>query len=232
MTTHPPLDDIELRVLGVLIEKSLTQASTYPMTINAIVLGANQKQNREPVLSISEGDVARALQRLQHKRVAKQSPPHPGERSNKYAHSVVDVYKWDRREQAVMAELMLRGRQTPGELRGHASRMTPLNDIESVGAILGSLRAASPAVVEELPREPGRSANRWRHLLGGTDTSAVTMTRPVSSADSSIGPEDARDAVATVDSVSLRRRVESLEEAVQALDRRVRAMEGGGESGM
>lgn len=224
---HPSLDDVELRVLGVLIEKSLTQPATYPMTINAMVLGANQKQNREPVLSLSEGDVSRALQRLQHKRVVKQAPPQPGERSNKYAHAVVDVYKWDRREQAVMAELMLRGRQTPGELRGHASRMVPLNDLESVGAILAALRDAAPPVVVELPREPGRSANRWRHLLGGSDTGAPAPAPVDEGAPQRSIAEAAPSGVATIS--PLETRLEALESSVRELDRRLRALESASE---
>ena len=130
------LDDIELRILGVLIEKSLTQAGAYPMTINSIVLGANQKQNRDPVVELTDADVSRALMRLQHKNLCVQAPPVPGERSNKFKHRIVDVLHWDRRDQAVMAELMLRGRQTPGELRTHAGRMVPFDDLESVTTTL------------------------------------------------------------------------------------------------
>jgi hypothetical protein len=162
------LDDVEIRVLGVLIEKSLTQPNGYPMTINAIRLGANQLQNREPTMNLTDGDVSRALQTLHHKNLAGQAPPNPGDRSNKFRHRVVEAFHWDPREQAVMAELLLRGRQTSGELRSRASRMAPLQDLESVIAILGGLRRTDAKFVEELPREPGRSANRFRHLLGGS----------------------------------------------------------------
>lgn len=163
------LNDIEVRVLGVLIEKSLTQPNAYPMTINAIRAGANQLQNRDPVMELQDGDVSRALQSLQHKQLAAQAPPNPGDRSNKFRHRVVETLRWDPREQAIMAELMLRGRQTAGELRTRASRMVPLQDLESLVAILESLKQGETPFVAELPREPGKSANRFRHLMSGED---------------------------------------------------------------
>jgi uncharacterized protein YceH (UPF0502 family) len=164
------LTDIELRVLGVLMEKSLAVPDSYPMTLNSIVLGANQKQNREPVTEYLESDVARALHALQVKNLVKLAPPAAGARANRFQHNVVEVFHWDKREQAIVAELMLRGRQTPGELRTHASRMTPLDDLPAVLAVLDALSKSQPPYVEELPREPGRSANRYRHLLWARDT--------------------------------------------------------------
>lgn len=164
--TAVQLNDTEIRVLGVLIEKSLTQAMGYPMTLNAIVLGANQKQNREPVVEYTESEVSAALRTLQRKDLAAQAPPSPGARAVRFEHKAVAALHWDRREQAIMCELMLRGRQTAGELRTHASRMTTLPDLPAVISILDGLKAAATPFVEELPREPGRSANRYRHLLG------------------------------------------------------------------
>lgn len=172
------LNEIEIRVLGVLIEKSLTQSSGYPMTVNGITLGANQLQNREPVTSYSESEVSAALRNLIHMNLAAQSPPSSGARAVRFEHRVVDHSHWDRREQAVMAELMLRGRQTAGELRTHASRMTPLPDLPAVTAILDALKAHEPPFVEELPREPGRSANRFRHLLGAIGAPAAVSQTP------------------------------------------------------
>lgn len=160
------LSDIEQRIIGVLIEKALTQPGSYPLTINAIVLGANQKQNRDPVVEYAESDIARAVHTLQVKGLVKQAPPSAGARANRFQHQVVDVFHWDRREQAVMAELLLRGKQTAGELRTRAERMTPLPDLEAVNQVLRALAATEKPFVEELSREPGRSANRWRHFLG------------------------------------------------------------------
>jgi len=209
------LDEIELRVLGVLMEKALTQPSSYPLTLNALLLGANQKQNREPVTELTEGQVAAALQRLMDRHVVEQASPAVGARANRFQHKAVEVFHWDRREQAVMAELMLRGRQTAGELRTRASRMTDLPDLEAVHHVLESLRGAGTPWIEELPREPGRSANRFRHLLGGPDASGqaprvaeVVASRPD---DVSSGPAPAGDAALLVD---LSGRVEELERSV------------------
>lgn len=175
------LNEIEARVLGVMIEKSLTQPNAYPMTINSIRLGANQVQNRDPVMELQDGDVSRALQTLQHKHLAGQAPPNPGDRSNKFKHRVVDTFHWDQREQAIMAELMLRGRQTAGELRTRATRMVPLQDLESVVAILESLKKGEKPFVEELAREPGKSANRFRHLLSADEGEVVAAKASASS---------------------------------------------------
>ncbi len=159
------MNEVELRVLGAIVEKSLTQTAGYPMTVNAISLAASQKQNRDPVMDCSESDVSAALRTLEFKRLVAQAPPSHGARSVRFLHRVVEEFRWDRREQAVMAELILRGRQTPGELRTHASRMSPFAELESIMNTLNALRAYPTPFVEELPREPGRSANRFRHLL-------------------------------------------------------------------
>ena len=184
------LGEVEIRVLGVMIEKSLTQSSGYPMTVNAVTVGANQLQNRDPVVSISEREASTALRDLQHKGLAAQAPPSPGARVVRFEHRVVDRFHWDRRDQAVMAELMLRGRQTAGELRTHASRMTPLPELAAVTAILEGLKAHDPPFVEELPREPGRSANRFRHLLGAATMPTAAAPIPVLQQASSVGPSD------------------------------------------
>ncbi len=159
--------EVEVRVLGVLIEKALTSPSAYPLTINALVTGANQLQNRDPVVGYSESEVSSALRSLERRGLVAQSPPSPGARAVRFEHHLVEQLQWDRREQAVMAELMLRGRQTAGELRARASRMTTLPDLQSIVSALESLKGRATPFVEELPREPGRSANRFRHLLGG-----------------------------------------------------------------
>ena len=182
MSIH--LTDAEQRVLGVLIEKSLTQPAGYPMTVNAMTLGANQKQNREPVIEFAEGEVSAALRGLERHRLVTQSPPSMGARAVRFQHHVVDLFHWDRREQAIMAELLLRGRQTPGELRTHASRMTPFADLESVLATLAALAKYETPFVEELPREPGRSANRFRHLL---DADPSSMDRPSQASEAPLG---------------------------------------------
>ena len=170
----------EIRVLGVLIEKSLATPDSYPMTINAVRLAASQKQNRDPVAEYSDGQVSKALWSLQQKQLVKQAPPTAGSRSNKFMHAADEVFHWDKRERAIMAELMLRGRQTAGELRGRASRMAPLPDVAAVMHILGEFARTDPPFVEELPREPGRSTNRFRHLLAETNDTDANMSAAAS----------------------------------------------------
>lgn len=206
-------NDIEQRVLGVLMEKSLTQPDTYPLTLNAIVLGANQKQNRDPVREFSEREVSDGLRSLELKKVVVQAPPMMGARSVRFQHRVVELFSWDRREQAVMAELMLRGRQTAGELRTHAGRMTPFADLEAIHVTMAGLQRADTRFVEELPREPGRSANRFRHLMSAESDSSEAGERPGTPVVFA-SPERAGSA-------DLESRVVRLEEALARLESRV-----------
>ncbi len=209
------LNETELRVLGVLIEKSLTQPDSYPLTLNAIVAGANQKQNREPVRDHTEAEVSRAVYTLEQKNLVGQAPPSAGARANRFLHNVVDRFHWDRREQAVMAELMLRGRQTAGELRTRGSRMTPIPDLEAITVILRTLKEADPPFVEELPREPGRSVNRVRHLLGTEDVEPAAVS-PQVAPDSSIAAPD----------LSIAARLANLEAKVEKLSEEMAALKG------
>lgn len=222
-----PLGEIETRVLAVMIEKSLTQPNAYPMTINSIVLAANQKQNREPVVEYSESQVATALGELIKRQLVVQAPPEYGARANRFAHRVVEMLRWDRREQALMAELMLRGRQTAGELRTRASRMTPFADLAAVLTTLDQLRKYSPPYVQELAREPGRSANRFRHLL-------TAESRNESETRAAPAPLPQHEPVpSTVESIgtALELRYDDLEQRVSHLETEVgelrRLVEGG-----
>lgn len=227
------LNHVEQRVLGVLIEKSLTQPGSYPMTLNALVLGANQKQNREPVVEYGEGEVSAAVGALTHKRLVAQSPPAIGARAVRFEHRVVEVFRWDRREQAIMAELLLRGRQTAGELRTHAGRMTSFNDLESVLATLAALRNYETPFVEELPREPGRSANRFRHLMATgvaseapVGFSTATGVSPVGETSNAIGVEQAKEPVSLAD------RVAKLEAEVRAIRASIAELKSQGSAGL
>lgn len=206
------LDDAEQRILGVLMEKCLSQPGSYPLTLNMIVLGANQKQNRDPVVEFPERELARALHSLQTRNLVGQARSAIGARANRFEHRVVEQLGWDRREQAVMAELMLRGRQTVGELRTRASRMTPFSDLASVMATLDVLAGGDTAYVEELEREPGRSTTRFRHLV------CSAAPRDGSGApDGSVVESVAEAVVAPVSSEP----GEPLAERVAALERRV-----------
>jgi len=214
------LNDIELRVLGVLMEKALTTPDAYPLTINAIVAGCNQKQNRDPILSLSGGDVSRSLQTLGHRGLAHQAPPEPGARANRFRHTVVEALHWDKRQQAIMSELMLRGRQTPGELRGRAQRMCGFADVPAVLTTLTELAQSDTPFVEELPREPGRSANRWRHLLAESEEQTVAETPCASAPDRAMSapPGDRPPASTAPDLIA---RLDALERRVAALEQRL-----------
>ncbi len=217
------LSDVEVRVLGVMIEKSLTQPAGYPMTLNAILLGANQKQNRDPVVEFSEAQIAQATHALQRRQLVKQAPPVAGARANRFEHNVVERLKWDRREQAVLAELMVRGPQTAGELRGRGSRMTPIPDLPAVHEILHTLSTCDPPYLRELAREPGRSAIRFEHLLWADvvddEETAATLETPARLEEAVVAVDHLAKVAETIDMAVLAERLAALETRVAELER-------------
>lgn len=165
---HPAVgtfDAIEQRVMGVLVEKSLSQPDYYPMTLNAIVTAANQKNNRDPVMELDEEAVWQALERLRGRGVVARVLAAPGARAERFRHELREAMDWGPRQQAVMAELFLRGPQTVGELRGRCARMHEFESLDVVTQTLNDLAARQPPCVGPLPREPGRSAIRYAHRL-------------------------------------------------------------------
>ncbi len=154
----------EARVLGVLIEKSTTTPEQYPLSVNAAVNGANQKSNRDPVLSLSEGEVFDGLEGLRGKTLAIRVDV-PGHRVHKYRHNAAEALRARPAELAILAELLLRGPQTLGELRGRAQRMAPLDSIETTKGLLDALMARDEPLVKELPPRPGTRAGRYVQLL-------------------------------------------------------------------
>ena len=137
-TTWPVLDANERRVLGVLVEKAKTTPDAYPMSLNALVAGCNQKSNREPVLSLEDVDVEDTLGRLQKKGLVVRVTSTTG-RVDKWKHLLYDAWHLDRIDLAILAELLLRGPQTEGELRTRASRMDPFEDLDALRKALGPL---------------------------------------------------------------------------------------------
>ncbi|MFH1417371.1 MAG: DUF480 domain-containing protein [Planctomycetota bacterium] len=209
------LNPIELRVLGVLIEKSLANPASYPMTLNAITAGSNQKTNRDPVMSSTEGEVAAALHQLQQWQLVGQSPPDRGSRANRFNHDVEARFGWNAAQRAIMAELMLRGPQTLGELRGRASRMTHIESTDYARELLEELRRADPPAVVELPRQVGKSSTRWARLFGGDLTSATTAENGGGDgviAAPTLRPDDPASKVPSVEA-----RLDALEQEVIAL---------------
>ena len=162
-----PLDPLELRVLGVLLEKELSTPEYYPLTLNALVNGCNQSTNRDPVLQLDAAAVERALDGLRDKHAAA-TVHSAGSRTLKYAQRFTEALNLTVQESALLAELILRGPQTAGELRNRSTRMYPFPDLEEVEASLALLLEAEPApLAVRLPRAPGTKETRIAHLLGG-----------------------------------------------------------------
>ena len=182
------LDSIEQRVLGVLIEKELSTPEYYPLTLNALTAACNQKSNREPVVNLEDRQVRGGVESLIAKNLAWQRFS-PGSRAAKYAHKFSDTLskaiEFNKQELAILAELLLRGPQTVGELRGRASRMTPLSSVEEVERILQQLanRGDGPYVAE-LPRHPGQREARFTHLFAGEIAAELTLSLVVPDAPS------------------------------------------------
>lgn len=158
-----PINDIETRILGALIEKELTTPEYYPLTLNSLTNACNQKSNREPVMCLEEEAVVRWLDKLRMKGFARQSGE--GGRVPKYCHCLGE--KLVPPELAVLAELLLRGPQTLGELRGRCERLAKFADIAAVEEALADLQKYELQLVTLLPRQAGQKEQRYAHLLSG-----------------------------------------------------------------
>jgi uncharacterized protein YceH (UPF0502 family) len=210
--TLPTLSVLEARVLGVLVEKEHTVPDIYPLSLNALTAGCNQKNNRDPVLTATEAQVQAALDALKSPTLVIESS---GARVSRYSHNLGRVLKVPAQVEALLATLMLRGPQTAGELRINSERLHRFADISSVEAFLEEL-ATRPdsqggALVVRLPRLAGSRENRWAHLLSG----------PVEIAAE---PAPARHAPAAADLDALRHEVEQLRAEVAALRAEVAAL--------
>jgi uncharacterized protein YceH (UPF0502 family) len=160
------LNAIEARVLGALVEKEITTPEYYPLSLNALVNACNQKNNRDPVMSLDEGAVRQALSTLDDKGLAATSRNRDS-RVVKFEHHMQEVFNFRRDETAIMCELLLRGPQTPGELRGRAERMYAFEDLSAVQSTLQRLAQHDPPLVKMLPKQAGMKESRFAHLLSG-----------------------------------------------------------------
>lgn len=159
------LDQLEIRVLGCLIEKELSTPENYPLSLNALVSACNQKSNREPAMSLGEQEVLAALGALGSRGLARLTTT--GGRVARYCHKVAEKLGLSEPGRALLAELMLRGPQTAGELRVRAERMAEFPDPASVEVALGELLQSGPPLAMRLPRQPGRKEQRYAQLLSG-----------------------------------------------------------------
>jgi len=160
------LSDIEARVLGALVEKGVTTPDYYPLSLNALVNACNQKSNRDPVMNLNEESVRQAIRALEKHGLAGPADSFDG-RVTKYEHRLQEAYNFDRRETGVLCVLLLRGTQTPGELRSRSERMHSFDDLSEVESTLQRLMKRDPPLVKILPRQPGTKEARYAHLFSG-----------------------------------------------------------------
>jgi uncharacterized protein len=166
------LNGVEARVLGALVEKETTTPEYYPLSLNALVNACNQKNNREPVMNLDEDAVREALRGLEEDGLA--GPSRSDSRVTKYEHHLQEVFNFTRGEVAMLCILLLRGAQTPGELRGRTERMHRFDELDDVLGALQRLMQREPPLAKALPRQPGTKETRYVHLLSGEVEGPVT----------------------------------------------------------
>src|SRR6202051_609891 len=157
------LSDVETRVLGSLVEKELTTPEYYPLSLNALVNACNQKSNRDPVMTLQEDAVRQALRSLSDQALVRSAGG--DSRVPKFEHRLNELYNFHRHEIAVLCVLLLRGPQTPGELRTRAERMYAFEDLEAVHSALHHLMRREPPLAKILPRQPGPKGARYLQLF-------------------------------------------------------------------
>lgn len=202
---EPLLDAVEERVLGCLIEKGATTPDNYPLSLNSLTNACNQKTNRNPVVEFDDKMVARALESMRDKGLVRVVSG-ADQRVPKHRHVFAEAMGLSAAQMAVLSELMVRGPQTVGELRGRAGRMHPFDELSQVEAVLQELAARDPAAVAQLPRQPGRKESRYAHLFAGRPSGA--------------GEEDARELPPEAATLAVRaenERIAALEASVEEL---------------
>lgn len=209
------LDAIEARVLGCLIEKARTTPDHYPLTLNALVAACNQKSNRNPLMDVDAATVDNAINRLRPKGLA-MAVHNPGDRVPKFKHAATAKLDLLDDEEAVLAELLLRGPQTVGELRGRAVRMHPFTEADEVLSALTRLARRGLAV--ELKRLPGHKEPRWAHLLCGEPdvTALAEQAAAHGKSRATVISDDARIAALEAEVAALREQFEHLSQEFAA----------------
>jgi len=224
--SHITLDAEEARVLGVLLEKEVTTPDVYPLSINAALGGCNQKSNREPVMTLVEGQVRDALERLVTKTLVREQGS-AGGRTRRFAHRMdsrlFGTLQFSRDERAVLCVLLLRGPQTPGEIRNRSGRLATFADVPALEAVLTRLAGREDGPhVEALAREPGRRELRWRQLFTpapqGAEPAPLTTPRPaaVSAPGGGAGPPGGTGSGDSLD--ALAERLAAMEERLDGLE--------------
>jgi len=206
------LTPVEARVLGSLIEKEITTPEYYPLSLNALTNACNQRSNREPAMQLQEDEIRRALYHLESQSLVRSIAE---SRATKFEHRLQDAFNFYRPEVAIVCELLLRGPQTPGELRTRASRMHPFEDLESVHSALQRLSKREPPLVTVLPRQQGTKEARYGHLMGETAPEAEIAAASAEPARSGEDTATAAGKLVAVD--DLAREVAGLREEISEL---------------
>jgi uncharacterized protein YceH (UPF0502 family) len=211
----------EARVLGCLVEKEVTTPDYYPLSLNALINACNQRSNREPVMDLDEDTVRLALRRLEDKQLGGRAR-NADSRVTKYEHWLGEAFNFSRAETALICVLLLRGPQTPGELRGRTERMHRFEELTDVAAGLQKLMEREPSLVAVLPRQPGTKESRYAHLLSGpVEAASLSFASPATyapylpSGDS--GEPDARIVRLESEIAELRKEMAALRQKVDDL---------------
>lgn len=202
-----PLDAVEVRVLGALLEKELLTPDVYPMTLPGLLAACNQKTSREPVTELSAAEATAALERLRELVLVWKVT---GGRAEKWEHNLEAKWQAGKPEKAMLALLLLRGAQTAAELRARSERMHELASVEAAEELLGRMAAHTEPLVAELPRRPGQKETRWTHLVSGAP--AAEAPSPRAAAPPRLSP--------------IEERLLALEERVVALEAELAALRG------
>ncbi|MGA8709539.1 MAG: DUF480 domain-containing protein [Steroidobacteraceae bacterium] len=225
----PQLSPLEARVIGSLIEKQITTPDQYPLSLNALLLACNQKSNRDPMLELTDGAVQELLDALMRKHLVLEKSGF-GSRVPKYQQRFCNTefsnLQFTPQERAVVCELLLRGPQTPGELRTRAARMADIDDVAQVEAALEHLaRFEAGACVVRLPREPGRRDARYAHLFSGEPQATVLPAASSAAAPVAAGIAAASSAATAVAAAAATtERLAALEQQVEELRAEVRSL--------
>jgi uncharacterized protein len=183
------LSTAEARVLGALVEKEITTPEYYPLSLNALVNACNQRSNRDPVMNLDDEEVRQALDSLNQQGLAGARSGSES-RVTKYEHRLPERFNFERRETAVLCVLLLRGPQTPGELRGRTERMHRFTDLDEVQTALHRLMEREPPLVKVLPRQPGTKESRYAHLLSGEPEGWDASAQPFAAIAADAGVDD------------------------------------------
>jgi uncharacterized protein YceH (UPF0502 family) len=219
MLTEPiKLTAAEARALGALIEKEVTTPDYYPLTMNALINACNQRSNREPVMDLDEDDTRQALHSLEDKQLAGRARNADG-RVTKYEHWLGEAFNFSRAEIALLCVLLLRGPQTPGELRSRTERLHQFAEISDVIAGLQKLMEREPPLVALLPRQPGAREARYAHLLCGPSEAIPMPALHTPPSQPSATGDEQNDRMAQLESsvAELQREVAALREKIDSL---------------